>query len=361
MIEVVGTDLDELVPEWRRIAELRGNPFITPEWYFATASESPMIVAVRRQDGSLLGLLPLVAASWRGIRALRFGGHELGDRFHPVATPGDEPEAAAECFAALAARGERRVALDKCADESSWLEASRGRGRSAMAFRTVVTTGLPRIDLTDRDWDGYLGGRSKNLRSRIRRMERKLIREHGMTVRTVSQASELDPAFETLFALHDARRGEMGGTSLSSARHRSDLLEFCRSALKHGWLRLRIMECDDQAVAAFLGWRLGDSYCFYQSGFDPDWGRLSVGLVSLALAIRDAFEEGAAEFDLLLGEEEYKQRLAEDSREVSSGIMTRRFDPALGMAHAESCLRVAVRSLRRARNGDKDKPGPVSV
>src|SRR5690554_5704931 len=107
MIESAGPELDRLVPEWRRIAELRGNPFATPEWYFATASEVRRIAAVRREDGTLLGLLPLVAESWRGVRSLRFGGHLLGDRYHPVAELADETETAASCVGALLGVGER--------------------------------------------------------------------------------------------------------------------------------------------------------------------------------------------------------------------------------------------------------------
>ena len=341
MIKVAGPELDELVPEWRRIAELRANPFATPEWYFATTSEAPFVVAARRDDGSLLGLLPLVEDSWRGIPALRFGGHALGDRFHPVAALRDEPEAATLCVAALEAAGKRRIRLDKCADETGWISQFQGHGSSALTFRETARAGLPRIEIAGRDWDGYLGSLSKNVRSRVRRMERKLIREHGMTVRRVESPSELERDFSTFFELHDARRSEVGGTSLGSDQHRSELLEFCRSALDRGWLRLRIMECDDRPAAAFLGWKVGEKYCFYQSGFDPGFGRLSIGLVNLALAIRDAFEEGAAEFDLLLGDEQYKLRLADGMSEVTSGILARRFDPATAMASLERRLRSA--------------------
>lgn len=350
VIDSPGADLDALVPEWRRLAELRGNPFVTPEWYFATATGPVRIAALRRKDGTLAGLLPLTAATWRGMRALRFGGHHLGDRFHPVATEVDEVEVAAAGVKALAGNGEKRIALDNCADESGWLEHFRSPGGAAPRLRPISSAELPWINLEGRDWDTYLGGLSKNLRSRIRRMERKLIREHGMVVRNVTESAELDTDFKTLFKLHDARRDLIGGTSLASERSRSELLAFCRASLERGWLRLRIMECDERPVAAFLGWRVGGSYCFYQTGFDPEWGRLSIGLVNLSLAIRAAFEEGATEFDLLLGAEEYKLRLADGSRHVSSGLLTGHFDLTRGMVRGETCLRAALRRARALRD-----------
>ncbi|MEK6251714.1 MAG: GNAT family N-acetyltransferase [Actinomycetota bacterium] len=56
-------------------------------------------------------------------------------------------------------------------------------------------------------------------------------------------------------------------------------------AQQRGWLRLRLLEVDGVAVAGFLGWRLGDSYAFYQSGFDPSWPDKSVGVVMMATTV----------------------------------------------------------------------------
>lgn len=340
VIEAEGSQLEALVPEWRGLAEARGNPFVTPEWYFAAAGGTPRIAVARaREDGRLAGLLPLRVESWRGLRALRFGGYRLGDRFHPVAALEAEPAVAAGCVEGLLEIGERRLRLDKCDDVSGWLSGLPGGGASTLSFKRTTAAKVPRVTLAGRDWQGYLQSRSKNLRSRIGRMERKLIREHGMTIRRTRTAAELQGDFQTLFALHDARRQQKGGTSLAPGPLRDQLFAFCAASLERGWLRLRIMECDGRPAAVFLGWRLGGRYCFYQSGFDPAWGRLSVGLVSLALAIREAFEEGAAEFDLLLGDEEYKLRLADGEGEVTSGVLAPRFDLAAAIAYAESGLR----------------------
>ena len=55
---------------------------------------------------------------------------------------------------------------------------------------------------------------------------------------------------------------------------------------------------------------------FYQSGFDESWTKQSVGLVAMGLAIKAAIEEGAREYDLLHGSEEYKFQWAAGTREL---------------------------------------------
>jgi hypothetical protein len=61
----------------------------------------------------------------------------------------------------------------------------------------------------------------------------------------------------------------------------------------------------------------GSTFYFYQSGFDPAYSKHSVGLVMMGLAIKSALEEGAAEYDLLHGDEEYKFHWAPDHRELA--------------------------------------------
>ena len=108
------------------------------------------------------------------------------------------------------------------------------------------------------------------------------------------------------FHLHDKRFADRGGSSLSAERTRSFHREFAAAALEQGWLRLWFLELDGLPAAAWYGWRLGERYSYYNSGFDPAFAALSPGLVLISAVIESAFQEGAAEFDFLLGGESYK-------------------------------------------------------
>src|SRR5204862_1704708 len=87
-------------------------------------------------------------------------------------------------------------------------------------------------------------------------------------------------------------------------------------ALERGWLRLFVLWLGDAPAATFYGFRYGSVFSFYQSGFDPAFGKLSVGTVTMGLAIKSAIEEGASEFDLLHGEEAYKFHWAKRTRRL---------------------------------------------
>src|SRR5690242_12626942 len=81
-----------LVDAWRALAELRANPFLTPEWYRAWldayAEEEPFAIAWRVDD-EVRGVLPLVAVRSGAARVLRFAGARRGDWFTPACAAAD--------------------------------------------------------------------------------------------------------------------------------------------------------------------------------------------------------------------------------------------------------------------------------
>ncbi len=75
------------------------------------------------------------------------------------------------------------------------------------------------------------------------------------------------------------------------------------------WLRLSILEIDASPVAATLSFDYKNSVSLYNSGYDPQYSWLSVGVLSKALCIKDSIERGRKTFDFLKGDEEYKYHL----------------------------------------------------
>jgi len=86
---------------------------------------------------------------------------------------------------------------------------------------------------------------------------------------------------------------------------------FARAAHARGWLRLRLLELEGRPAAAYLGFHFGRPEWFYQTGRDPS-AESSVGLLLVARALREALEEGVAEFQLGPGAQPYKLRFATD-------------------------------------------------
>ncbi|MDD7931112.1 GNAT family N-acetyltransferase [Actinomycetospora straminea] len=359
-VEVLADPADEpgLVDEWRALAEAAGNAFVSPEWYGAYARHygddaPPFVVRVRDADGSLAGLLPLC----RSGRTVRFAGGNVGDRFAPVAAAGREAEVAR---AAAGALGREAVVLHNVDAGAAWIPAL-GEGLRGRVAATRLRGGvMPFVPLTGHTWDTFLGARSRNFRQQVRRKERALVDGLGAKVRATSSPGEVVGDVGEFFRLHALRWEEReGGSTITSPTVRAFHEDFAAAALERGWLRMSFLEIEGTAVAALYAWRIGGRYAYFQAGFDPAWAEKSVGLVLMAHTVREAIEEGADEYDLLLGDETYKARFATDERAVETLVVAGALDPTRLLAQVDAGVRRATDGLSpelRARLRDLARP-----
>lgn len=342
------TDVARLRPvedEWRGFAAERSNAFVTPEWFHSwwecqgRDGASPLISVARRADGSIAGVMPLVRDDTSRPRAVRFGGAALGDHFHPAAAVEDEAAVAAATMGALEAVGldHRMLLLERTDAGARWWRAM----REASAVKRMLVEQqhaiMPFVDLRDLDWEGYLARRSKQFRKQVRRAERSLVAEHSMELRAAT-ADTFEADLAELFRLHDLRRDALGGSSLHAPARRS-LTAFAAAALDRGWLRLILMEAEGHPIAAFLGWRIGGRFASYQGGFDPAWSKEGVGFATEALVLRSAIEEGAEEYDFLLGAEQWKRRFTDEARSIQTAALPRAGRPLSYLVAGEARLR----------------------
>ena len=159
---------------------------------------------------------------------------------------------------------------------------------------------------------------SANRRQQVRRRRRELENAHGEQVVfcRVTRPQELPAAMDTLIALNKSRWHSVGrwtsfDDALFSAFHR----DVAALALERRWLRLYQLCVSGQVVATVYGFRYGDVFYYYQSGFDMDWGRYSPGQLMIAHVIEAAIQEGVREFDMLRGRETYKFSWTDQARE----------------------------------------------
>ena len=342
--------------EWRALAEHLGNAFVTPDWFLSWQRrygdlDKPYVVVVRDGSGALRGVLPFVARRYGPFRLLRFAGGALGDRFEPVADPGEQEEVAAAAAAVLYAR--RRdwsaLVLDWVDDADSWLDALLQSPQRRLARTRVRTTALPYLDLSEASWADYLASRSRNFRSQLGRRTRALERDHDVVFHRVIEPAELGDRAKALFALHERRWSDRGSSSLAAAPRRDVLGDFANRAIKAGWLRLWFLELGGTPVAGWYGWRIGERYAYYQAGLDPDYAAYSTGFVLLARTLEDAFAEKAREYDFLRGDEEYKSRFTDASRQASTWLV----------APSRHPIRVIVAALISARGAARRLPAPL--
>jgi CelD/BcsL family acetyltransferase involved in cellulose biosynthesis len=336
---------DALVAAWRELAVLRSNPFLTPEWSRTAAAaypdEAPATIVWRR-DGEVRGVLPLVAAGGGPLALLRFPAARRADWTGPACRPEDEAEMGAAVAALLAERGGSRGALrlDRLDRASAWPAALVGTGLAATVAREDV---LPFIAFDDKGgFEAYLAARSRNFRSQLGRRRRKLEREHDLAFRATTDPEALSADLDTFFALHDERFASRGEASSQDEGARRHLRLFAAAALERGWLRLWIAEADGAPAAAWYGWRIGERYCYALAGMQQSFEPLALGTVLLAHTIERAAAEGASIYDLMWGDEGYKERFETGRRDARTVTLTRRH----GVAHA--LVAAGARSRRAA-------------
>ncbi len=308
-IELVG-DLAQVEPaEWDRLALSSRNLFATREW-ISTWWEifghrgSMMSFTCRDADRSLVALLLMYVSSAGPRRELRFLGHREADVLGPVCAPRDRPAVADAVRRALC---ESRARFDVFVGDD--LPEQHGWG-SAIGARSVRRTSSPVLRSEGMDWQAFLATKSQNFRQQVRRRERRLARDHGLSYRLAQDPSRLDADLDALVRLHQAR---WAGVSRSFVGYRETLHRaFAARALERGWLRLWIAELHGRPAAAWYGFRYGGAEWYYQAGRDPRLDKLSIGFVLLAHTIREALNDGVEEYRLLRGEEPYKLRWAND-------------------------------------------------
>jgi CelD/BcsL family acetyltransferase involved in cellulose biosynthesis len=344
--------LDAALDEWRDLAVARSNPFVTPEWFFSWLKLNgerckPFVPLVRRADGRLLGLFPLVIADDGRYPALRFAGADLGDRFEPVVSDDDEEvlgTAAAGCLKQNDDDWGILVA-DYAPEGAEWLQAL-SDSPGLVAIRYHARPSIYRsIGLAGHTWETLLSSMSRNLRGQIGRKLRALEREHEVRFRQTLDPADVPSDMARLFALHHERWRTRGGTFLDDERARAFHADFAAASLERGWLRLWSLDVDGEAIAVWYGWHIGGRYLYYQAGFDPAWSRHSPGLLLLAHTIRSAVEEGATEYDMLLGDEPYKSRFATRARAGRTVVVTRTLHPSRAIVTVDVGLRRMIRAL----------------
>jgi CelD/BcsL family acetyltransferase involved in cellulose biosynthesis len=316
--------------EWNELLRTSSSDslFLTWEWMFTwwkhLGGRRRLSILAVRSAGQLIAIAPLALRppDYGGLRpfsVLEFMGKGFAgsDYLDVIVRPGREQDAL-QALADDLERGQVMLELSQVRRGSSLALDLAGRieGRG-WGLSEVGTAVCPYIDLSGRTWVSYLDGLGPAHRANLKRRLRNLTRSSGLLFTRAENEEERREFLGQLIRLHDLRREELGG---SEAFHTPGLRafheEFSALALGRGWLRLFLLSLDRIPAAALYGFRYGRTFYFYQSGFDPAYGKQSVGLVAMGLTIRKALEEGAAEFDLLHGDEGYKSLWARQRREI---------------------------------------------
>ena len=321
---------EALRDEWSDLLESSDADclFLTWEWLSTwwkhLAGDRRLAILALRHGGRLValapfGLRPPSLSGRRPLAVLEFLGTGCvgSDYLDLIVRRGYESEARGAFASALA---EERLVLD-------WAQLRRGScaaagvaadlGAKNWSVSETVTNTCPFIPLAGMSWEAYLATLGAEHRYNFHRKWKRLNRDHRVQFEQAHTEEQCRESINLVMELHNMRWRDRGG---SDAFDTPGLVEFHREfsqlALERGWLRLYVLRLDRKPAACLYGFLYGGTFYFYQSGFDAAYGKESVGLVSMGLSIQNAIGEGAEEFDLLHGDEEYKSHWSRQRREL---------------------------------------------
>jgi CelD/BcsL family acetyltransferase involved in cellulose biosynthesis len=300
--------LEALAPAWHDLWRRApaATPFQAPAWlipWWREVGGGQLRVLVARQEGDLVGLLPLyLQHESEGAKLLPLG-IAISDYLDGLFDEGRGVMAAEAMLRHLAGRDDwRRCELHPLRPGTPLLEARAppGIADEVLTFEPCLVVEVPAGARELRD---VLPSKIRdNLGNYRRRAERA-----GRVGFETATAATLPEFVEALFRLHDARWQQLGcpGVLADPAIRR-----FHRAAapvlLNSGLLRLHALRLDDRIIAVMYALHArARAYC-YLCGFDPEFGTLSPGTLILGHSISQAVREGAREVDFLRGQERFK-------------------------------------------------------
>ena len=182
-------------------------------------------------------------------------------------------------------------------------DLARRRGYSVVVEEEDVSSGLE----LPSTWDGYLTGLGKKDRHELRRKFRRLESAANWRWYGLQEADEVESRVDDFFSL-------MRQSNQEKDKYMTpDREQFFRNIIQRmaqlGLLRLYFLEIDEKPVATSLCFDYASSRLLYNSGYDPEFGYYSVGLLLNALCLQEAIGQGMKYFDFLRGSEAYKAHL----------------------------------------------------
>jgi CelD/BcsL family acetyltransferase involved in cellulose biosynthesis len=292
---------------WPHIFSLPGWMFVW--WDIFGKGYEKLIIAVY-EDQKVIGIAPLKRLA---DKASFIGDTSVCDYADFIVQPGKEDIFINVLLDNLATNGIKMLDLETLRPDSTALKcfvaAANGRGLQISCNMADVSLEMELPDI----WDNYMSSLESRQRRDVERKLRKLsvMGEVGFVVLKDHEimAQDLDVF---LNMMTQSRRDK--SIFLTSEMH-AYFNKLVQAISNYGITRLGFLEVGRMKVASVLYFDYNDKIYLYNSGYNPDYADLSVGLISKFLCIREAIKNKKRVFDFLKGAEIYKSRLG--GREIA--------------------------------------------
>jgi len=279
------------------------SPFQRPEWIVSWAEtfvpECIRVVEVR-SGNTLVGLAPLLIYPRGQERVLAFMSGGISDYLDLLVDPQHENEVA---FAIIQVIHEldRWTTLDL-----TDLPANSVLHRTMLA-QLATSHDQCSCVLLPKTREELVQQFSRRQRANLRQARSRIQKAGGARVETAT-AETLTEFLDDLFRLHGIRwlRDGQSGV-LADEKVKAFHRKVVPALHAEGILRLHRLRLRDQTVAVMYTLLHRETVFCYLQGYDPEFAALSPGTYLMFAVMEDAIVSGMTKFDLLRGEEAYKQ------------------------------------------------------
>ncbi len=324
MVTTPLTSFQEIQTEWENLLSVSpvNSLFLTPQWqqvWWETFGVGQGMAGfyVRTPDG-VAGIASLVR---EGDTLSFVGNQDTFDYNDFMVSPGFEDEFFHSLIHCLEDQRCNALELFSLVESSPTLtflpDAARKHGYQVKVEQEDVTSGIG----LPGTWDEYLSVLSKKDRHELRRKFRRLESSTEWRWYGISEPDEVAARVDDFISL--MRQSRQDKDEYMTPKREQFFHHMAQRMAEEGLLRLFFMEIDNQPVATSLCFDYASSRLLYNSGYNPEYGYYSVGLLLNALCLKEAIEQKLGYFDFLRGPESYKKDLGGQQRNLYQMVVKR--------------------------------------
>ena len=290
-----------------------GSVFVLPTWLdvwwqvFQPSAE--LYLRAIRQQAETIGIAPLQV---KEAAASFIGNTDVCDYMDFVIAPGREADFFSILLDDLQEQGITRLELAHLRPDSTVLTylvgtaEKRGYQLSCSPEETSLELDLPPT------WDEYLATLTTKQRHEVKRKLRRLSEVGEVNYYFINGRAAVHDKMDTFLKMFTESRSDK--SAFLTVQRESFFKSMADTMAEAGLLGLGVLDLDSVPAAMIMYFDYEDCIYLYNSGYDPRYSSLSVGLLSKALCIQDSIKKGRKRFDFLKGKEIYKSHLG--GREV---------------------------------------------
>jgi len=285
-----------------------GSIFIFPGWsqvwWQVFGSGAELYLRAVRQRGGIIGIALLLV---KEKTASLLGSADVCDYLDFVVVPGRERDFFSVLLDDLQQKGINHLDLKPLPPDSTVLTHLVGIVRERKYdIRCQLEDVSLRLELPS-TWDEYLATLTAKQRHEVRRKLRRLWEAGNVDFHIVEDSASVHDVMDAFLKMFSESRKDKA--TFMTARIESFFRSLADTMAEAGLLKLGILELDTLPTAMVMCFDYHDCVYLYNSGYDPNYSSLSVGLLSKVLCIKDSIQRGRKRFDFLKGGESYKYYL----------------------------------------------------